>query len=81
MKNRGQAIIEFTLGTVCAIVFLILACNLFVWFNHCLVRRQRAYEQSREEAGRPPTTELHGNPGREDFYTPPRLNVFTSGGS
>ena len=74
MKNKGQASIEFTLGTICAVLFLILTCNLFVWLNHCLVRRQVAYEQSREEAGN------STNPGREDFYVPPRLNVFSSGG-
>jgi len=73
MKNNGQASIEFALGIICAVLFLILTCNLFVWLNHCLVRRQVAYEQSRQEAG-------STNPGREDFFVPPRLNVFSSGG-
>jgi len=73
MKNNAQASIEFSIAFVCAILFLILTCNLFVWLNHCLVRRQVAYEDSRVEAG-------HSSPGRTDFYTPPRLNVFSSGG-
>jgi|GEM_PF-2087994 len=73
MKTKAQATIEFSIAFVCAIVFLILTCNLFVWLNHCLVRRQVAYGDSREEATR-------GNPGKDDFFTPPRLRVFSKGG-
>ena len=74
IKIKAQSTIEFSIGFIAAILFLVLTCNLFVWFNHCLVRRQRAYEDSRVRA----TTT--GNPGQENFYTPPRLNVFRSGG-
>ena len=73
MKTKAQAIIEFTLAFICAILFLILSCNLFVWMNHCMVGRQVGYENSRVDAG-------HSNPGNEDFYTPPTLHVFSSGG-
>jgi hypothetical protein len=74
MKNKAQVSIEFSIGLIVAILFLILTCNLFVWFNHCLTRRQVAYEDSRAEAGR------SANPGRDDFYTPPRFNAFRLGG-
>ena len=73
MKNKAQASIEFTIAFVCTILFLILTCNLFVWLNHCLVRRQVAYENSRKEATR-------STPGRDDFFTPPQFNVFSLGG-
>lgn len=74
MKNKAQASIEFSIGLVMAILFLIITCNLFVWLNHCLVRRQVAYEDSRVEAAG------NKNPGKADFYTPPQLNIFSSGG-
>jgi hypothetical protein len=75
IKKKSQSSIEFVIGFVAAILFLILSCNLFVWFNHCLVRRQRGYEDSRERA-----TWSVSPGGQEDFYTPPKLNVFKSGG-
>jgi uncharacterized protein (UPF0333 family) len=74
MKNKAQVSIEFSIGLIVAILFLILTCNLFVWFNHCLTRRQVAYEDSRAEAGG------NSNPGGTNFYTPPTLNVFSPGG-
>lgn len=82
MKNRAQSSIEFVIGFVCTILFIILTCNLFVWFNHCLVRRQVAYEDTRKEAGSGLETSgsYTGNPGKADFYTPPRLDVFKLGG-
>jgi len=73
MKNKAQASIEFSIGLIIAILFLIITCNLFVWLNYCLVRRQVAYEGSRLEAA-------HSNPGNADFYTPPKLSIFTPGG-
>lgn len=80
MKKKGQASIEFSLGLIIAILFLLLTCNLFVWFNRCLIRRQLAYENSRVRATR--TFNLGGNPGEPNFYNPQdnRLNVFRIGG-
>ena len=82
MKKNAQATIEFTLAFICTILFLILSCNLFVWMNHCLVGRQRAYEDSRQEAGAglEVSDGQSGTPGKADFYTPPKLDVFSSGG-
>lgn len=80
--KKGQATIEFTFAFVVTILLIVLTANVFVWLNHCIVRRQVAYENTRSEAGgyrdwwdiRPP------NPGKNDFYTPPKLNVFKLGG-
>lgn len=85
MKSKAQVSIEFSIAFVCTILFLILTCNLFVWFNHCLVRRQVAYEESRVQAADGRDTgwwfwKKPGTPGKDDFYTPPRLNIFSSGG-
>ena len=73
MKNKAQATIEFTLAFVCSLLFLILTVNLFCWFNHCLVDRQRTYEATRTDATR------IASPGVWD-YEPPELNVFVAGG-
>lgn len=77
-KIQAQASIELSLALVIAVLFLILSCNIFVWLNHNIVQRQRAYENSRIEAASSP--ERAGNPGKLDFYTPDKLNVFSSGG-
>lgn len=74
MKKKAQSSIEFSIAFVCSILFLILTCNLFVWLNHCLTKRQVAYENSRVEAG------SNSNPGKTDFFKRPDLNVFKSGG-
>ena len=76
MKRIAQSTIEFTIGFVITILFLIITCNLFVWFNNCLVKRQAAYEDSRAEAANGNS----GNPGKADFYKPPTLNIFSPGG-
>lgn len=74
MSKRAQSSIEFTMGFIITVLFIVLTCNLFVWFNHCLVQRQRAYEDSRVRAG------SSVNPGGPNSYIPPRLNIFSSGG-
>jgi len=79
MKTKAQATIEFSIAFVCAIVFLILTCNVFVWLNHCLVERQVEYGNTREEASRSPEAAVGGNPGVYD-YEPPPLDVFSPGG-
>ena len=91
MRKKAQASIEFTIAFVCTILFLIFTCNLFVWLNHCLVRRHVAYENTRELAGRGvgnrdglPAIPGHGSrteaPNIGGFYTPPELKIFKSGG-
>lgn len=81
-RKQAQSTIEFTISFVITLIFVVLTCNLFVWLNHCLVRRQRAYEETRVRAGRGLETRdnIVGNPGEANFYTPPRLDVFSSGG-
>lgn len=82
-RIKAQASIEFTIAFVSTIIFLILACNLFVWFNHNLVRRQVAYENTRVKAGRGRPASvwyLPGEPGKADFFTPPPLDIFSPGG-
>ena len=86
--NKAQATIEFTMVFVITLLFILLTVNVFVWLNHCMVRRQLAYEETRTDAGSPNIyldenghTIKHGNPGRGDFFTtPPQLNIFTIGG-
>jgi len=94
MNKKAQATLEFTLVFVITLLFIVLTVNVFVWLNHCMVRRQVAYEDTRSEAG---TTEQKflwfvtrpGDPGKSDFFTPdnpnpdyrlPKLNVFKLGG-
>lgn len=73
-KSKAQATIEFSLAFVLAILFLFLTCNLFVWLNHNIVQRQRGYEASRKDA-----TSIH-TPGKLDFYTQQKINLFVPGG-
>jgi len=68
--NKGQASIEFSLAFIIALLFLVLTCRVFVWFGGTLLRRQIAYEGSRQEAG-------STNPGKTDFYTRPNLDLFS----
>lgn len=78
LRNSAQATIEFSLAFVTAILFLVLTCNLFVWLNHTLVRRQRAYEESRVIAAK--SSDIGGDPGKLNFYTRQTVNLFTPGG-
>lgn len=71
---QAQASIEFSIAFVLAIIFLVITCNLFVWLNHNTVQRQRGYEDSRKEAAN------IDNPGKLDFYTRKKMNLFTPGG-
>ena len=73
MNKKAQATLEFTLVFVITLLFIILTANVFVWLNHCIVRRQVEYENSRNEAG-------STNVGKSNFFTPPTLNVFKLGG-
>jgi len=76
MNKKAQATLEFTLVFVVTLLFIFLTVNVFVWFNHCLVSRQVAYEQSRSDAA----GQNEANVGKQDFYAPGRLNVFAPGG-
>lgn len=85
MNKQAQATLEFTLVFVITILFVVLVANVFVWLNYCMVGRQVAYEQTRSEAGSTAEKFLwfvirRGDPGKDDFYTPPKLNVFAPGG-
>jgi uncharacterized protein (UPF0333 family) len=76
MNKKAQSTLEFTLVFVIVLLFIFCTVNLFVWFNHCIVRRQVSYEQSRGDAA----GQAEANVGKSDFYTPNKLNVFTPGG-
>lgn len=72
--NQAQSSIEFSVALIAAVLFLIFSCNLFVWLNNNIVQRQRGYENTR-------TTAANINePGKLDFYTPKKMNLFVSGG-
>jgi hypothetical protein len=60
-------------------LFVVLTFNLFVWFNHCIVQRQVAFENSRSRAG---GFEGESGVGDAKFFKEklPKLNVFVSGG-
>ncbi|MBU4009132.1 MAG: hypothetical protein KJ882_00050 [Proteobacteria bacterium] len=75
--NKAQASLEFTIAFVLTILFLVFTVNLFVWFNHCVVQRQVEFEKSRSRAG---GFEGPNKVGDSDFFRPPELNVFVSGG-
>lgn len=84
-KSKAQASIEFSLAFILTVLFLFLSCNIFVWFNRNIVKRQRAYERSRVTAATPSQAKA----GKLDFYVPDpqknpdykKLNVFAPGGS
>ncbi len=85
MNKKAQASLEFTLVFVITLLFIVLTVNVFVWLNHCMVGRQVAYENTRSEAGSTEEQLLGitirpGDPGKDDFYTRPNLNVFKLGG-
>lgn len=73
MNKNAQATLEFTLVFVITLLFVLLTVNLFVWFNHCMVRRQVAYEETRSMRD-------SSQVGKTDFFQPPKLNVFAPGG-
>lgn len=77
MNKKAQASLEFTLVFVITILLVVLTANVFVWLNHCMVRRQVEYEKTRTAAG-------SSDVGKSDFFAPgkqlPKLNVFISGG-
>lgn len=83
--RKGQASIEFSLAFIIAILFLVLTCRVFVWFSGNLLRRQLAYEGTRQDAGGGPVEKelflgikikTRGTPGRTDFYQTPKLDLF-----
>lgn len=73
MNKKAQSTLEFTMVFVITLLFVVLTVNLFVWFNHCMVRRQVEYENSR-------TSSVSTQVGKSDFFTPPELNAFIPGG-
>jgi hypothetical protein len=85
MKTRAQVTLEFSLAFVITMLFVVLTFNLFVWFNHCIVQRQVAFENSRSSAGNCTGDNCQdpGIVGDSDFFTRPTLptlNVFVPGG-
>ncbi len=75
--NKAQATLEFTLGFVLTILFIVFTVNVFVWLNHCMVGRQVAYEESRSKAA---GSGAEADVGKANFYKRPSLNVFINGG-
>jgi len=62
-KVKAQVFIEFSLAFICAIIFLFGVTQMMVWFGGNLVRRYRAYDDTREAAGDGATTAA-----QVDFY-------------
>ncbi len=91
-QAQAQSSIEFSIALVCAVLFLFLSCNLFVWLNHNIVQRQKAYKETRLMAGRGSKVSdgavTGGEPGKLNFYCQgddcyikqKNLNVFVPGG-
>lgn len=50
-KVKAQVFIEFSLAFICAIIFLFGVTQLMVWFGGNIVRRCRAYDDTRTKAG------------------------------
>jgi len=86
-KVKAQVTLEFVTAFICAILFLVLTAQLFVWFGNTIVNRQKAYESTRSmlipPAGPPPYPAMSGSSGTsgpvvpgKDFYTPSQLDLF-----
>jgi len=50
-KVKAQVALEFTTAFICLLLFLAATALIFSWFGNNIVRRQRAYEDSRASAG------------------------------
>lgn len=74
-KIRAQVFIEFSLAFICAIIFLFGVTQLMVWFGGNLVRRYRAYDDTRTAAGTGATV---SSPAVQNFYdqTANPLRIF-----
>ncbi len=53
---KAQVALEFVAAFICLILFLVATAQIFAWFGNNIVRRQRAYEDSRAKAGNGTTT-------------------------
>lgn len=47
INDIAQVALEFVVGFVCTILFLALTVQIFVWFGSNIVKRNKAYEDSR----------------------------------
>lgn len=47
INDIAQVALEFVVGFVCTILFLALTVQIFVWFGNNIVKRNKAYEDSR----------------------------------
>lgn len=72
-RPKAQVIIEFTLAFFCLILFLLATARLFAWFGGSIVRRHRAYQQTRTLAGNGTTTSSQINFYNHSDYP---LNIF-----
>ena len=66
-EQSGQVAIETTVAIVVIFIFLLGATQVFLWMNHNIIARQKAYQQTRTQLG---------NTGSINFYQPTRLHVF-----
>lgn len=82
MNQKAQTTLEMTLGLIVAIVFLLGATGLFVWFNRCMAERQEQYRKTRvtnssDPENKGPVIMVAPNvwePG--PIYDPPTLSLF-----
>lgn len=51
IKTKGQVAIENTVGIVAFFLFFIGITQIFLWMNHAIIERQKAFQQSRTRLG------------------------------
>lgn len=64
---RAQASIELAMSLIVCLVLIMGVSRLFVWINGSLVKRQEAFQDTRDEIGEGDTVEEKYN---TDFYDP-----------
>ncbi|TAN61403.1 hypothetical protein EPN16_03215 [bacterium] len=64
---RAQASIELAMSLIVCLILILGVSRLFVWINGSLVKRQEAFQDTRDEVGNGDTIEEKYN---TDFYDP-----------
>lgn len=51
IKTKGQVAIENTIGIVALFLFFMGITQIFLWMNHSIIERQKAFQRSRTGLG------------------------------